>query len=69
MHVAVSRRRLLQLAMAPAFLSRAHAQVQDLAPVVSRIYPGGDLIWGGSVAAAERMRVRRRAPGRALRSD
>jgi hypothetical protein len=28
--------------MAPAFLSRAHAQVQDLAPAVSRIYPGGD---------------------------
>ena len=42
MRVAVSRRRLLQLAMAPAFLSRAHAQAQDLAPVVSRIYPGGD---------------------------
>ena len=42
MRVAVSRRRLLQLAMAPAFLSRAHAQVQDLAPEVSRVYPGGD---------------------------
>jgi hypothetical protein len=28
--------------MAPAFLVRAHAQVQDLAPAVSRIYPGGD---------------------------
>lgn len=42
MHVAVSRRRLLQLAMAPAFLSQARAQVQDLAPAVSRIYPGGD---------------------------
>jgi hypothetical protein len=42
MRVAVSRRRLLQLAVAPAFLSRAHAQAQDLAPAVSRIYPGGD---------------------------
>src|SRR5688572_23545956 len=42
MRVAVSRRRLLQLAVAPAFLSRAHAQVQDLAPAVSRIHPGGD---------------------------
>jgi hypothetical protein len=41
MRVAVSRRRLLQLAAAPAFLSRAHAQVQDLAPAVSRVYPGG----------------------------
>jgi hypothetical protein len=28
--------------MAPAFLSQARAQVQDLAPAVSRIYPGGD---------------------------
>jgi hypothetical protein len=42
MRVAVSRRRLLQLAVAPAFLSRAHAQAQDLAPAVSRIYHGGD---------------------------
>jgi hypothetical protein len=42
MRVAVSRRRLLQLAVTPALLSRAHAQVQDLAPAVSRIYPGGD---------------------------
>ena len=42
MSVAVSRRTLLQLAMTPALLSRAQAQVQDLAPAVSRIYPGGD---------------------------
>jgi hypothetical protein len=42
MSVAVSRRILLQLAMTPALLSRAQAQVQDLAPAVSRIYPGGD---------------------------
>ena len=42
MRVAISRRRLLQLAVAPAFVSRARAQVQDLAPAVSRIYPGGD---------------------------
>jgi hypothetical protein len=40
MRVAVSRRRLLQLAVTPALLSRG--QVQDLAPAVSRIYPGGD---------------------------
>ena len=36
----MSRRSILQLAMAPAFLSRA--QVDDLAPTVSRIYPGTD---------------------------
>jgi len=33
---------MLQLAVAPALLSRARAQVQDLAPTVSRIYPGPD---------------------------
>src|SRR5688572_14810238 len=42
MSVAVSRRRLLQLAMAPAVLSRARAQVQDLPPAATRVYPGGD---------------------------
>jgi hypothetical protein len=42
MSMAMSRRRILQLAMAPAFLSRAQAQVQDLDPTVSRVYPGGD---------------------------
>jgi hypothetical protein len=36
----LSRRSLLQLAMAPAFLTRA--QVEDLAPTVSRVYPGTD---------------------------
>src|SRR4030095_1648312 len=36
----VSRRSILQLAMAPAFLFRA--QAEDLAPTVSRIYPGTD---------------------------
>jgi hypothetical protein len=36
----LSRRSILQLAMAPAFLSRA--QVEDLAPTVSRIHPGAD---------------------------
>jgi hypothetical protein len=36
----VSRRSILQLAMAPAFVSRA--QVEDLAPTVSRIHPGAD---------------------------
>jgi hypothetical protein len=42
MKTAVSRRTLLQLAAAPALLSRAHAQVQDLEPTASRIYPGGN---------------------------
>ena len=41
MRVAVSRRRLLQLAMAPAFLSRATRR-RRTSPAVSRIYPGGD---------------------------
>jgi hypothetical protein len=40
MSVVVSRRSLLQMAMAPAFLTRA--QVEDLAPTVSRVYPGPD---------------------------
>src|SRR5450759_4662419 len=40
MKTAVSRRRLLQVAMAPAAL--AGAQVDDLAPTVSRVYPGPD---------------------------
>jgi hypothetical protein len=38
----VSRRSILQLAMAPAFLSRAQAQVQDLDPTTSRVFAGGD---------------------------
>lgn len=42
MAIPVSRRRLLQLAAAPAFLSRAHAQAQDLAPSTSRVHPGAD---------------------------
>src|SRR5690242_14269467 len=40
MSMAVSRRTLLQFALAPAFLPRLPAQ--DLAPTASRIYPGGD---------------------------
>src|SRR5687768_1229647 len=40
MSVVVSRRGLLQMAMVPAFLTRA--QVEDLAPTVSRVYPGAD---------------------------
>jgi hypothetical protein len=42
MSIPVSRRRLLQLAAAPALLSRAHAQVQDLAPAASRVHAGID---------------------------
>src|SRR4051794_2252076 len=40
----ITRRKILQLAMAPALLARAGlpAQVEDLAPTVSRIYPGAD---------------------------
>ena len=40
MRSALSRRQVLQLALAPAVLSRAHAQ--DLDPTVSRIYPGSE---------------------------
>jgi hypothetical protein len=42
MRIPLSRRSILQLALAPAFLSRAQAQVQDLDPAASRVYPGGD---------------------------
>jgi hypothetical protein len=38
--MAVSRRTLLQLAMAPAVLARTRATAQDLDPTVSRVYPG-----------------------------
>ncbi len=38
MSMALSRRTVLQLALAPAFLPRP--QVQDLAPTASRVYPG-----------------------------
>ena len=38
----LSRRSILQLAIAPALLSRGAAQLQDLPPTVSRIYPGAD---------------------------
>src|SRR5688572_11522073 len=38
----VSRRSILQLAIAPALLSRSRAPRQDLPPTVSRIYPGVD---------------------------
>ena len=40
MSTEISRRNILQLAIAPALLSRA--QVEDLAPTVSRVYPGAD---------------------------
>src|SRR5436190_22280208 len=40
MSMPLSRRRILQLAAVPAFLSRP--QIQDLAPTASRVYPGGD---------------------------
>ena len=40
MTMPISRRRILQLAAAPAFLSRP--QIQDLAPTASRVYPGVD---------------------------
>src|SRR6185436_2087852 len=38
--MAVSRRTLLQLAMAPAVLAQTRATAQDLDPTVSRVYPG-----------------------------
>jgi hypothetical protein len=40
MSMALSRRTLLQFALAPAFLPRP--QLQDLAPTASKVYPGGD---------------------------
>src|SRR6185295_15805053 len=40
MRMALSRRKVLKMALAPAFLSRW--QVQDLAPTASRVYPGAD---------------------------
>jgi hypothetical protein len=40
MSMALSRRTLLQFALAPAFLPRP--QLQDLAPAASKVYPGGD---------------------------
>lgn len=40
MSMAMSRRSILQLALAPAFLPRV--QIEDLAPTVSRVYPGTD---------------------------
>ena len=40
MSMPLSRRRVLQLALAPALLPQA--QVQDLAPTASRVYPGMD---------------------------
>src|SRR3954469_8638995 len=40
MSMALSRRRVLQMALAPALLPRP--QIQDLAPTASRIYPGFD---------------------------
>ena len=47
MSMTVSRRRMLQLAMAPALLPRVEAQVEDLVPTVSRVYPGigGKLVY------------------------
>ena len=38
----VSRRSILQLAIAPALVSRGRGQLQDLPPTVSRIFPGAD---------------------------
>ena len=40
MTIALSRRSILQLALAPAFCREQ--QAQDLAPTVSRVYPGAD---------------------------
>lgn len=40
MRIALSRRRLLQLGIAPALASRVLAQGQDLQPTASRVYPG-----------------------------
>jgi hypothetical protein len=47
MKTALSRRTLLRLAAAPALLSRADVQAQDLEPTASRVYPGasGSLVY------------------------
>jgi hypothetical protein len=42
MRIHVSRRRLLQLAAAPAFFPRARMQAQDLDPTTSRVHAGAD---------------------------
>src|SRR3989337_3971836 len=38
----VARRSILQRAAAPALLARQDLQVRDMAPTVSRVYPGTD---------------------------
>jgi pectin methylesterase-like acyl-CoA thioesterase len=38
----LSRRRILQLAIAPALLAGARGQAQDLSPTASRVFPGTD---------------------------
>src|SRR6478735_7949655 len=38
----ISRRRILQLAAMPALLPRQDLQLRDMAPTVSRVYPGDD---------------------------
>jgi hypothetical protein len=38
--VAISRRTILQVAIAPAVLVRTSAAAQDLDPTVTRVYPG-----------------------------
>ena len=38
----ISRRRILQIAAAPALLARQDLQLPDMAPTVSRVYPGAD---------------------------
>jgi hypothetical protein len=40
--IPISRRQLLQLAAAPALLSRQQSPVEDLQPTVSRVHPGVD---------------------------
>ena len=42
MRKTIARRTLLQLAAAPALLARTGAQIRDLEPTASRIYPGGN---------------------------
>ena len=42
MSLNLSRRRILQMAAAPALLARQDLQVRDMPPTVSRVYPGAD---------------------------
>ena len=55
MSTEVTRRSILQMAMAPALLTQL--RVGDMPPTVSKVYPGPDGILTGSARAAEDARL------------